>query len=209
MKSFFRVVIGLAIAALLPAASVVADEAPPNGIAANSHTSPGHCGKAPLTPGLVIDAHNVANYECYLPAAAIAVVKHGFKIRLATTHKLDWPMGFKHATEKYSPQVHLDSEDNLANYVAGMPFPLVNVDDPKAARKIAYNWHMGPFMPDDFSLAPWGSGIRRGKSEAMVLSICSSNPRNVRPENQRWIVGRLDVQSAIVGQLERVALANG
>ena len=38
-----------------------------------------------------------------------------------------------------------------------MPFPFVNVDDPKAARKIAYNWHTGPFMPDDFSLSPWDS----------------------------------------------------
>ncbi len=45
----------------------------------------------------------------------------------------------------------------MTNYIAGMPFPMVSTTDPKAAIKIAYNWHMGPFMPDDFSLEPWGS----------------------------------------------------
>ena len=141
---------------LLLAASVSA-ELPPNNYAANTGAIPGRCGAAQPPIGTVIDARNVAKYDCYLPAAAIAVVKHGFKIRIVGTHKLDWSKGFKDATEKYSPQVRLDDEDNLANYVAGMPFPLVNVSDPKAARKIAYNWHMGPFLPDDFSLMPWGS----------------------------------------------------
>src|SRR5208282_1630592 len=157
-KSRARCCARVAVAALcLMLTASVRAEAPPNGYAANSDTAPGHCGTVQLTPGLIIDARNVANYECYLAAAAIEAVKHGFKIRIVGTHKLDWPMGFTQATEKYSPQAHLDSEGNMLNYVAGMPFPLVNVYDPKAARKIAYNWHMGPFMPDDFSLAPWGS----------------------------------------------------
>jgi len=142
---------------LLLLAARIAAEPPPNAYAANSGAIPRRCGAAQPPSGTIIDAHNVATYDCYLSAAAIAVVKHGFKIRVVGTHKLDWPKGFKDATEKYSPQVRLDEEDNLANYVAGMPFPLVNVFDPKAARKIAYNWHMGPYMPDDFSLKPWGS----------------------------------------------------
>jgi hypothetical protein len=146
----------LVVLSILLPASVAAEPAP-NRYAANSGAVPGSCGAAQPPPGTIIDAHNVSSYDCYLPAAAIGVVKHGFKIRIVGTHKLDWPKGFKDATEKYSPQVHLDAEDNLSNYIAGMPFPLVNVYDPKAARKIAYNWHMGPFMPDDFSLTPWGS----------------------------------------------------
>jgi hypothetical protein len=152
MKNLFAVVFIVP----LTVASSVAAASPPNVYAANSGISVEHCGATPA-PGTVIDAHNVSSYECLLPAAAIAVVKHGFKIRVAAPRKLEWPAGFKQATEKYSAQVHLDGEDNLSNYVAGMPFPLVSVSDPQAARKIAYNWHMGPFMPDDFSLNPWGS----------------------------------------------------
>jgi hypothetical protein len=64
----------------------------------------------------------------------IEVVKHGFRIRIAGTHNLEWSKGFKDATEKYSPQVRLDEEGNLTNYIAGMPLPLVSVEDPKAAR---------------------------------------------------------------------------
>ncbi len=63
--------------------------------------------------------------------------------------------GFQIATEKYSPQVGLDKDDYITNYIAGMPFPLIDTNDPKAAVKIAYNWHFGPVLPDDFSLAPW------------------------------------------------------
>jgi len=129
---------------------------PPNAYAANSGVTPGHCAGTPHA-GLVIDTSNVSQYECYLASAVIFAVHHGFKIRVTEPQRIDWPRGYKEATEKYSPQVSLDSDDNIAHYVAGMPFPLVNVYDPKAARKIAYNWHMGPVMPDDFTLSPWMS----------------------------------------------------
>ena len=108
-------------------------------------------------PGTVIDVNNVTQYVGYLPVAAQSAVHHGLKIRLVPTKRLDWSAGFTQATEKYSSQVGLDKDDYITNYVAGAPFPTVNLTDPKAAVKIAYNWHMGPFMPDDFSLAPWGS----------------------------------------------------
>ena len=78
-------------------------------------------------------------------------------MRIVPSKRLDWSAGFTSETEKYSGQVGLDKDDYITNYIAGMPFPTVSTSDPKAAVKIAYNWHMGPFMPDDFSLDPWGS----------------------------------------------------
>jgi hypothetical protein len=110
-----------------------------------------------LTPGITIDTNNASIFAQYLPAAAQSAIHHGLKIQVVPTTRLDWSTGFAGATEKYSSQVGLDSEDHIANYVAGAPFPTVGLSDPKAAVKIAYNWHMGPFMPDDFSLSPWGS----------------------------------------------------
>ena len=112
---------------------------------------------ASLAPGTVIDANNLSSYTQYLPAAAQSAIRHGLKIVVVPTRRLDWSAGFTQATEKYSPQVGLDKDDYITNYMAGAPFPTVDVSDPKAAVKIAYNWHMGPFMPDDFSLQPWGS----------------------------------------------------
>jgi hypothetical protein len=112
---------------------------------------------AELKPGTVIAADNVEHYARYLPAAARFVVAHGFRMRVLPERRVEWSQGYQHATEKYAAQVTLDSDDYLKNYVAGMPFPLIDAIDPKSAVKIAYNWHMGPFMPDDFSIAPWSS----------------------------------------------------
>jgi len=108
-------------------------------------------------PGTLIDVKNVAAYTQYLPAAAEMAIRHGFQIKVVPTTRIEWSAGFTQATEKYASQVGLDQEDSITNYIAGAPFPTFNLSDPKAAVKIAYNWHMGPFMPDDFSLAPWGS----------------------------------------------------
>ena len=112
---------------------------------------------AELKPGTIISADNVAQYARYVPAAAKFAVAHGFRMRINPERRVEWSQGFQHATEKYAAQVTLDSDGYIKNYVAGMPFPLIEPNDPAAAAKIAYNWHMGPFMPDDFSLAPWSS----------------------------------------------------
>jgi Protein of unknown function (DUF1329) len=112
---------------------------------------------ADLKPGTIIDASNVERYTRYVPAAAKFAVGHGFRIRTVPERRVEWSQGFQHATEKYAAQVTLDSDGYIKNYIAGMPFPLIDASDPKAATKIAYNWHMGPFMPDDFSIAPWSS----------------------------------------------------
>jgi Protein of unknown function (DUF1329) len=112
---------------------------------------------AQLAPGTSITASNVAEFAQYLPAALQSAIRHGFVARVVPTTRIDWSSGFKNATEKYYTQVGLDKDGYITNYTAGMPFPTVSSTDPDAAIKIAYNWHMGPFMPDDFSLAPWGS----------------------------------------------------
>ncbi len=107
--------------------------------------------------GTVINSANASTYEHFLPPGANLAIKYGLTMRIVLTQRLDWSAGFTAETEKYSGQVGLDKDDYITNYVAGMPFPTVGGNDPKAAVKIAYNWHMGPFMPDDFSQEPWGS----------------------------------------------------
>jgi len=112
---------------------------------------------AALKAGTIIGADNIDQYLRYVPSAAKFAVAHGFRMRIIPDRRVEWSQGFQHATEKYAAQVTLDNDDYIKNYVAGMPFPLIDATDPKAAVKIAYNWHMGPFMPDDFSIAPWSS----------------------------------------------------
>jgi len=108
-----------------------------------------------LAPGTIINAHNAEQYTKLIPAAAMLAIQHGLRLEVQPTRRIQWSNGFQTATEKYSPQVGLDKDDYITNYIAGMPFPLIDTNDPKAAVKIAYNWHFGPVLPDDFSLSPW------------------------------------------------------
>ncbi|MGH7923140.1 MAG: DUF1329 domain-containing protein [Candidatus Binatus sp.] len=125
---------------------------------------------AELKPGVIINADNVEQFARYVPAAARFAVAHGFRMRIIPERRVEWSRGFQHATEKYAAQVRLDGDGYLKNYVAGMPFPLIDASDPQAATKIAYNWHMGPFMPDDFSIAPWSSnGYAAAPAKALEI----------------------------------------
>jgi len=127
-----------------------------------------------LTPGTIINAQNAGQYASFIPAATMLAIQHGLRLEVQPTHRIQWSSGFQTATEKYSPQVGLDNDDYITNYIAGMPFPLIDASDPKAAVKIAYNWHFGPVLPDDFSASPW--------SVNGYLSD-SRDPTQIRPSN--------------------------
>jgi hypothetical protein len=111
----------------------------------------------PPQSGTLINSANAPIYDRFLPPGANLALKYELLMRIVPAKRLDWSAGFMAETEKYSRQVGLDADNYITNYVAGMPFPTLDINDPKAAVKIAYNWHMGPFMPDDFSQEPWGS----------------------------------------------------
>lgn len=149
---------------------VRAQPAPPDSPAASSSPE----AAAPLKPGTIIGADNIGQYLRHVPSAARFAVAHGFRMRIIPGRRVEWSQGFQRATEKYAAQVTLDNDDYIRNYVAGMPFPLIGASDPKAAVKIAYNWHMGPFMPDDFSIAPWSSNGYAADS-ASALKIVSKS----------------------------------
>jgi hypothetical protein len=118
-------------------------------------------------PGTLIDQGNLDLYSPYLPAALKFAIAHGLKARVRPTVRIDWPTGFQQATEQYSGQVSLNEQPVslnehgvfwnyvhgvVQNYVAGLPFPLIKPNDPKAGIEVAYNWRWGPFVPDYVSL---------------------------------------------------------
>ena len=73
-------------------------------------------------------------------------------MNIIPTSKLDWPPPFKAATEKYSPQVVLNPDGTLKNYVAGQPFPLLDPNDPQMATKLMWNFSFRPLYTDDADL---------------------------------------------------------
>jgi hypothetical protein len=93
---------------------------------------------------------NMDEYDAYLPPSVRNMLELGMTIEVSATESCPWPELFIDATEKYASQVEL-SEDNLAlhNYIAGMPFPTIDANDPDAAWKIMWNHEHKPAFSDD------------------------------------------------------------
>jgi len=87
-----------------------------------------------------------------IPRALGFAIEHGLAIRIVKTRPIRWPAAYKAATEQYSSQVYLDEYGTMRNYRVGLPFPLIDSADPTRALKIAYNWHWGPFIPEQVNL---------------------------------------------------------
>ena len=92
---------------------------------------------------------NASQVEGLVSPGNFILVKQGMTMKIVPTGHLDWPPPYKEATERYSPQVSLASDGELKGYVAGLPFPLVDANDPDAATKIMWNFQFRPLHTDD------------------------------------------------------------
>src|SRR5277367_5091087 len=104
---------------------------------------------AQVKPGDVITPDNASKVEGLVSPGNLILVKQGMMMKIVPTGHLDWPPPYKEATERYSPQVSLTADGDLKNYAAGLPFPLVDANDPNAATKIMWNFEFRPFATDD------------------------------------------------------------
>ena len=95
-----------------------------------------------LKPGDVITAENWERLKGYvIPPVYNELRKKGKTIKVENvpiTNRLKEQM---EATKKYSPQVKLDDNGDLVNYVAGFPFDpdKLDIKDPQAGLKIGWN----------------------------------------------------------------------
>jgi hypothetical protein len=105
--------------------------------------------RAQVKPGDVITRDNASKVEALVSPGNLILVKQGMTMKIVPTGHLEWPPPYKDATERYSPQVSLTSDGELKNYVAGLPFPLVDNNDPQAATKIMWNFAFRPLYTDD------------------------------------------------------------
>ena len=113
---------------------------------------PSLAGAATVKPGDVISKENASLVQDLLSPGNYIMVQHGMRLNIVPTSKLDWPPPFKTATEKYSPQVVLNPDGTLKNYVAGQPFPLLDPNDPQMAAKLMWNFSFRPLYTDDADL---------------------------------------------------------
>lgn len=93
-----------------------------------------------ITPGLVINASNAQVAASVLPPEVLKVVQAG-DLQITVQETTDIPIReeYINATLAHSEQVTLGADGMLHNYVSGLPFPLIDANDPQAGRKIGWN----------------------------------------------------------------------
>ena len=129
-------------AALAPAAAVMA-------LAAAMAAAPA---SAQVKPGDFVTGRNADKVAGLLSPGNLILVRQGMTMNIVPTGHLDWPNPYKAATEKYSLQVRLSPDGELGNYVAGLPFPLLDPNDPQVGLKIMWNFSYRPLYTDDIDI---------------------------------------------------------
>ena len=109
--------------------------------------------QAQVKPGDDITPENADRVQNLVGPGVFYKVQHGMTMKIVPSERVDWPPPYKDATEKYSAQVRLTQDHkSLVGYVAGQPFPLIDVNDPQVATKIIWNNVFRPITTDDYDL---------------------------------------------------------
>jgi len=109
--------------------------------------------RADVAPGDEITAANVDKAKDLISPGIQWIVKHGMRMRIIEPRKIELPKAYREATEKYSSQVKLAADGlTVENYVAGLPFPSIDLNDPNVAIKIMWNYDYNSLITDDVDL---------------------------------------------------------
>ena len=103
-------------------------------------------------PGTVLDASNLERWKDFVSPSIAWTIRRGAKLNVVANQPTPMEPARAEATQRYSPQVKLSADKtSLVNFVAGVPFPFVQTDDPDAAAKMIWNWD-GRIINDDFDI---------------------------------------------------------
>jgi len=109
--------------------------------------------RAQVSTGDVITSDAVAKVKDLVSPGVYQQIANGMAIKVVDPQLIEWPPPYKAATEKYSAQVHLSSDGKTpVGYVAGLPFPTIDANDPAAATKLMWNFEFRPLYTDDYDL---------------------------------------------------------
>lgn len=117
-----------------------------------SAVSPLAADAAAVKPGDIITPDTASAVADLVSPGNLVLVKQGMRMTIVPTERLAWPPPFQSATEKYAPQVRLSDQGFLENYVAGLPFPLLDPNDPRIAPKVMWNFSYKPIATDDLDI---------------------------------------------------------
>ncbi len=105
---------------------------------------------AEVQPGDVISKENMEQAADLIVPTIKWYLQNGLKIAVAPYRKVELPRLYREATEKYAAQVKISPDGrDLFNYVAGLPFPTIDPNDPLAGAKVMWNHEQKPAYIDN------------------------------------------------------------
>ena len=104
---------------------------------------------AGVKPGNVITRDNAAKVVDLVSPGNYVLVRQGMEMKIVPSRDYNWPAPFRVSTEQNSSQARLGPDGELTNYRAGLPFPMLDANDPAIAQKIMLKLQFGPAYSDD------------------------------------------------------------
>jgi hypothetical protein len=108
---------------------------------------------ADVVPGDLITKANADKVKGLVPEGIMWCVLNGMDLEIVPYVEVPAPLDYIAATEKFSAQVKLGDDLELIDWVAGMPFPNIDNNDPMAAAKIMYNFQRSHYFSETLDLA--------------------------------------------------------
>ncbi|MGA8791382.1 DUF1329 domain-containing protein, partial [Candidatus Binatus sp.] len=106
---------------------------------------------AQVRPGDIITDRNAYKAKELVSPGVYLRITRGMSMKIVPTERIEWPPPYREATEKYSSQVRLSNDHrSLVGYVAGLPFPFIDPNDPSAGTKLMWNDTFRPTSTDDY-----------------------------------------------------------
>jgi hypothetical protein len=130
--------------------------------------------KADINPGDTITRDTLAQAEAFLTPSTRWMVEQGMPIPVIAARRVEWPKAYKEATEKYAAQVRIAEDGgDISNYIAGCPFPAIDVNDALAGYKVMWNHEQSPAVIDN-------------AGTTFVSEVVDSNGESVRAYEIPW-----------------------
>lgn len=105
---------------------------------------------ADVRPGATVTLANREAADALLTPATRWMVEQGMPMQVITTQQVEWPQAYKEATERYAGQVEIAPDGRaISNYVAGAPFPVIDMNDALAPYKLMWNNKLPPHIIDN------------------------------------------------------------
>lgn len=107
-------------------------------------------GRADVSPGNTITAANMAQAAELLTPSTRWMLEQGMTMGIGEPRPYTWPRAYQDATERYAGQVVISADGReIANYIAGAPFPVIAAQDHLAGYKIMWNHAQPPYSIDN------------------------------------------------------------